>query len=397
MKPEILEQIERRLVVEHSTQFFSVFTNSFYDGMDNKKKPSSTRVLNKTNNMMYMTFKEILREHALRYLPAKSLYRYNAVCKDWKHLISTPFFEHTQSYFSCSLSGLFSQTPGGSITFVSLDPMSYGVPDPGLKFLPEPVDLVASSNGLLCCRGRTENKAYYICNPVNREWKKLPKPEADHGYKLALVLVFEPSLVKFEVEYKLICAFPSPDFHGAYEFEIYTSIDNSWNISTEICFGERTRILDRKGVHQNGVAYWLTDDHFLIGYDLNKNRATLIPCYGSWLGSDILGGYYGKPCISRRQGPDIVVSFLSNVYGNTMQMSFEEKIWEKRRVALKSEWNVDGGSVLAIGGGVVVFHDGSRIVVYNLSTKETKSLGSQSEYNSDCFYVPYVNSVVRLQ
>ncbi|KAL9241746.1 hypothetical protein vseg_015819 [Gypsophila vaccaria] len=366
--------------------------------MDKEKKQSSSRVVNKVNNNMYMTFKEIIRGHALRYLPAKSLHRCNAVCKDWKLLISTPFFEHTQSCFARSLSGLFCQTPMGVITFIPLDSMSYGVPDPGLTFLPEPVDLVASSNGLLCCRGRTENNAYYICNPVNQQWKKLSEPEANHGDSPALVLVFEPSLVKFEVDYKLICAFPSPDFHGAYEFEIYSSIDDSWNISTEICFGERERILDRKGVHQNGVAYWLSNDQFLLAFDLNKNRATLIPSYGSWLGSDTLGAIDGKPCFASRQGSEIVVSILSNVYGNTMQMSFEEKIWEKLRVVLqRSDWDVEAVRILGIGGDLIVFDDGARIGVYSLKTKETKTLGAVSENSSVCFHVPYVNSLVRLQ
>ncbi|KAM1016990.1 hypothetical protein ACFX13_047346 [Malus domestica] len=64
----------------------------------------------------------------------------------------------------------------------SLKPNAYGVPDPSLKFLPEPVDIRASSNGFLCCLGRDGYKAYYICNPITRKWTKLPKPNADHGF-----------------------------------------------------------------------------------------------------------------------------------------------------------------------------------------------------------------------
>ncbi|XP_074309081.1 F-box protein At5g07610-like [Silene latifolia] len=360
--------------------------------MDKEKKPSRTKAINKLNNNLYMTLKEIIREHALRYLPAKSLCRFKAVCKDWKLLISNPFFEHSQANFSRSLSGLFGQTPEGPISFISLDPMAYGVPDPEMKFLPEPVDLVASSNGLLCLRGRTEDKAYYICNPVNQQWKKLPKPEADHGSIPAVVLVFEPSLLKFETDYQLICAFPSPDFHDAYEFEMYSSTDNSWKVSPEMLFGERPRVLERNGVHLNGVVYWLSADFSLVGFDLKINRAKCIPCFDM---AESVGVIDGKISTSRKQGHDLIMCVLSNVSGKAT--------WERRCFFVNQSNMCPDLSherhVLTTGSDLAVFHDGKTIFCYNLKTKETKSIGTESDcnqYNCNGFYVPCVNSLVSL-
>jgi hypothetical protein len=174
--------------------------------MDRGKR--SNNIIANRNNKIYMDLKDIIREHTLPFLPAKSLFRFKTVCRDWKLQISTPFFAHNQSNCFHDVSGLFCQSRSNPPSFISLDPNSYGVPDPSLQFLPEPVDIKTSSNGLLCCQGHTGDKAYYICNPVTKQWKKLPKPNAYHGSDPSLVLMFEPSLLNFVAEYKLICAFP---------------------------------------------------------------------------------------------------------------------------------------------------------------------------------------------
>lgn len=368
--------------------------------MDKGKKPSKSRVVSKPDKI-YMDLREIIREHALRYLPAKSLYRFKAVCRDWKLQISTPFFEHSQSFAFRCMSGLFCQSPEGSISFISLDPMAFGIPDPNLMFLPEPVDLLASSHGLLCCRGRTGEKPYYICNPVNQHWKKLPKPEADHGQNPSLVLVFEPSLLNFVADYKLISAFSSTDFDGAYEFEIYSSIEDSWKISSEICFGENGRTLRAGGFHMNGVVYWLSNNSAIIGFDLKKNRVKVIPCYGLY-GSLTLGIMDRKLCVSKRRGRELNLWVLSNEYANTMHMQAGCKTWEQVRVTLDNAGTCGGevheseGIILAVGNGVIVFPDGRNISSYDLKTKETTKLSSKEEFSCNNVYVPYVNSLVCL-
>ncbi|KAH7851870.1 hypothetical protein Vadar_017605 [Vaccinium darrowii] len=195
---------------------------------------------------MYMDLRDIIREHALPFLPAKSLFRVQVVCRDWKLQISTPFFAHNQSLSYQSLSGLFCQLPFNPPSFISIDPKSCGVPDPSLTFLPEPVDIRASSNGLICCQGRTGLKAYYICNPVTKQWKTLPNSNANHV-----------------------------DFDNATEFEIYSSSEGAWKVSGEICFASK-KLVPRSGVCVDGVVYWQSKVHGIVAFDLTKDRSQLI-------------------------------------------------------------------------------------------------------------------------
>ncbi|CAM8997100.1 unnamed protein product [Rhodiola kirilowii] len=72
------------------------------------------------NAKIYMELKDIIRESALPFLPAKSLFKCTSVCRDWKLQISTPFFAHNQSYSFRGFSGLFCQTLDGPPTFIPL-------------------------------------------------------------------------------------------------------------------------------------------------------------------------------------------------------------------------------------------------------------------------------------
>ncbi|XP_057491468.1 putative proline-rich receptor-like protein kinase PERK6 [Actinidia eriantha] len=92
------------------------------------------------------------------------------------------FFAHNQSLSFQAIPGLVCQSPGEPPSFISIHPRSCGVPYQSLKYFPEPIDIRSSSNGLICCQAGTDDKAYYICNPVTKQWKKLPKTNADHGY-----------------------------------------------------------------------------------------------------------------------------------------------------------------------------------------------------------------------
>ncbi|GAB4847129.1 hypothetical protein Ancab_026138 [Ancistrocladus abbreviatus] len=362
--------------------------------MDRGKRLSKT--IGGANTMIYMDLKEIIREHALPYLPAKALYRFIGVCRDWKVQISTPFFVHNQSNSFRSISGLFCQLPGSPLSLISLDPMAYGVPDPQLKFLPEPVDIRASSNGLLCCQGHTGERAYYVCNPVNQQWRKLPKPNADHGTNPALVLIFEPSILNFVPDYKLVCAFPSTDFDNGYEFEVYSSLDDSWKVSAEICFGNRT-ILPRSGVHVNGVVYWASTGS-MVAFDLTIDRSQIIPYYALGL----LSVMNGKLCLSSLSGSTLTISELNTIHASTMQMHSNTKTWEVRhRIQLNGAGFRHGlpdgrHHVLCAEGDVAMFHAGGEIFSYNMKTKETMAISGGAAYDDRCIYIPYVNSLVSL-
>ncbi|GKU99140.1 hypothetical protein SLEP1_g12030 [Rubroshorea leprosula] len=372
--------------------------------MDRGKKPST---LFTKNSKIYMDLKDIIRENALPFLPAKSLHRCRGVCRDWKLTISSPFFAHTQSNTFNGISGFFCQLASGVPSFVSLDPMAYGVPDPSLNFLPEPVDIRASSNGLLCCRGRTGNKAYYICNPVTKQWKKLPQPEADHGADPALVLIFEPSLLNFIAQYKLVCAFPS-ELDGI-EFEIYSSEKGSWRIFGDICFGD-AKLLPTSGVYVKGTIYWRAS-RGIISLDLATERSKIL---SRELGT--LGVISKRLCTAYLHASQkLDVSVLSNTYSNTMQMNSQAKTW----IALKPNINPNLPATLAprdayysgaryyysaqsyeVWDGVVFVRENlvlirieNTLYSYDLKKETTATLG---EVESRARIFAYVNSLVEL-
>ncbi|XP_062001140.1 F-box protein At5g07610-like [Rosa rugosa] len=348
------------------------------------------------NSMIYMDLKDIVKDHALPFLPAKSLFRFNGVCKDWKIQIRSPFFAHKQSTSFSDVSGFFLVSASTVPSFISIDSMAYGVPDPSLKFLPEPVDIRASSNGLLCCQGREGYKAYYICNPVTKQWKKLPKPNADHGSDPALVLIFEPSLLSFVAEYKLVCAFPSQDFENGHEFEIYSSKEGSWRISGEIFYGSGS-VVPRSGVSVNDIIYWYASSGRILVFDLKMERAQLL--YGHGYYDSILGVIDGKLCSTKAQGTGVTISVLSNAYTNTMQMHSSVKAWERKLTInltpapVPSTAGSSTGSLLFASGNLVLYRCGSKLHSYNLRTKETLYIGDELYHGT---FVPHVNSLVEI-
>ncbi|PHT41109.1 hypothetical protein CQW23_19963 [Capsicum baccatum] len=336
---------------------------------------SSGRSLAAQNNKIYMDLKDIIREHSLSFLPAKSLSRFNAVCRDWRFQISSPFFAHSQSFYCRGTSGFFLQTPWGSPSLISIDPSCCGVPDPLLKFLPEPVDIRSSSNGLLCCQGREGDKVYYICNPVTQQWKKLPESNVNHGPDPAIMLVFEPSLLNFVAEYKIICAFPSTDFGDAIEFDIYSSKENTWEVAGEIHFGATGRPMPKSGVHVNGVAYWMTITGGILAFNPTKERSQLIPNYDPHV---ILGNYSGKLCRANVSGNSITLLTLDNIHSNTMEMGSRAQMWaQKHRVVLDSKivGDVSGlYSILHVDSDILVVQKGGKAFLYDFKSRATKCL-----------------------
>lgn len=375
--------------------------------MDRGKREK--QLLRNQNRKMYMDLESIIKEEALPFLPAKSLCRFRLVCRDWKLLTSTPFFAHNQSNSFHDISGFFCQSPPNLPSFVSLDPTAYGIPDPSLMFLPEPVDIRTTSNGLLCCQGRGGHNPYYVCNPVTKQWKVLPKPNGFHGPDPALVLIFEPSLLNFVAEYKLLCAFPSTDFDSGYEFEMYSSKDGVWKVFGEMYFGNK-KILPRSGVHVNGIVYWLAKNGGIVAFDLTMERTQIL--YGGGGGGyyeygcgptfGALGAMDGKLTITTCYQSALNVSVLSNAHTNTMQMHSKVTAW-KQKCQINFGSSVQRGTkpnepqgrcVLFAGGNVILFQSGGKLYSYDMKSKEFKCLLNQ--FDQSTRLVAYVNSLVEI-
>ncbi|WCJ24877.1 F-box family protein [Euphorbia peplus] len=374
--------------------------------MDRVKKPKS---VGHRNDEMYMELKEIIREKALEYLPAKSLRRHTGVSKEWKHRISSPFFAHCQSNSFQEISGFFCQTDASDASFISLDASLYGIPDPSLNFLPDKVTIKSSSYGLLCCQGQTGTRPYYICNPVTQQWKELPKPEANHGSEPAVVLIFKPSLLDFVVEFKLVCAFPSEHLCvssdlNICEFDIYSSSDNSWRRSrARISLSDR-KIIPNSGVLADGIIYWQVKPSGILTFDLKKEQAA--PCCFDWNGyytcsNAYFGELNGKLCCARLQ---LLTSTLDMLelpeFKNTREMNSGSRTSDKEPVILSNSlfslyaYHNVTVELMYLGETFVVIRFGSVVVLYNLETEDVKQLCSAAEEYTTV--VPYVNSLVEI-
>ena len=236
--------------------------------------------------------------------------------------------------------------------------------------------------------------------------KKLPKPDADHGPDPAVVLVFEPSLLNFAADYKLVCAFPSE--LGGYEFEIYSSEEGSWRTSGEICFADR-KLLPKSGVHVNGTVYWLSGQG-ITAFDLNSERSQLLSC-----APGALGMMNGKLCAAHVRGQRLVVSVLFNIHSNTMQMCSNARTWVEIRPGIDLDISLPAESsnyasygysgryghgpghagVVFVGGDVVLLRNGNMFYSYDMKKKASNYLG-EVNIDTNAGIVGYVNGLVEL-
>ncbi|WCJ24879.1 F-box family protein [Euphorbia peplus] len=365
--------------------------------MNRAKKPNLS--VAHRNDQIYMELKEIIREKALEYLPAKSLRRFTGVSKDWKLHISSPFFAHSQSNSFQDVSGFFFQTGASVPSFVSLDAAAYGIPDPSLTFLPDKVNIKSSSYGLLCCQGQTGTRPYYICNPATQQWKELPKPEAHHGLDPALVLIFEPSLLNFVVEFKIVCAFPSKHVCGSSdlnicEFDIYSSSKKSWRRSYERVSLRDRKIIPNTGVHAGGIIHWKMTEGAILTFDLKKERGkhSDFGWDGYYCCSDTyFGELNGRLCCARVHQPTLNIELLE--YPEFNSIKFKEPVIFGDYLYSLYEDFCCMADVMYVGEKIVVIQFGNAVVLYNLETQDLKELCA-AEKNTRL--IPYVNSLVEI-
>ncbi|KAG9440959.1 hypothetical protein H6P81_021124 [Aristolochia fimbriata] len=344
----------------------------------------------------------IFREHGLPYLPAKSLHRFKSVCSIWKFWIGNPFFSHRQSYSFRALSGVFYQNLSSladSPRFLSLDPSAYGVPDPSLGFLPEPVRLKQSSSGMVCCWSPQSN-TLYVCNPVSRQWRAIPKSPREHGRDPDVVLKLEPGSFNFDAEFEIICTFASSE--GEREFDIFSSKSNSWKLSRELMMQDYawksvrgTGGTTTVGVYANKVAYWrMHEGCYLLAFDFVKERASLVRNPEA---SGRLGELGGELCHAVCHSGKLALRLLSSPSSG----------WSKP--AEVSLHNVapglprNEGQVLAIQGEDVVVYVDGRILKYNTisgSFTIQELPGAVDEAGNlllnATVHLPYINTLVPL-
>lgn len=334
-----------------------------------------------------MKLKDVVRESVLPFLPAKSLGKFKSVSKEWNQWIKSPLLAFQQSNHFKELSGFFAQNELRNPTFISLNPSAYGVPSPNLTFLPERVDILSSCSGLLLCYGRDHDDLYYICNPANKEFTVLRKPNLYHGYGSGAVLSFEPSARNIDSSYQVIFAVPLP---GELRFELYNSGTKLWTASGVNLVETEDLSFKHDGFYMKGIAYWLTNTGSVVALNVEKELYEVIPL--PCTSDGVLTQIHGEICF-------ITMSHFSenkyhiSIYGGmdmSLKSSFEVSIGESSESLAR--FNVlpcfDGKKVM------ILFED--RIYSYSINDQileeKVSGIGSVRAHK----HLAYVNSLVQL-
>ncbi|XP_062010847.1 F-box protein At5g03970-like [Rosa rugosa] len=349
-----------------------------------------------------MEIQDVVMEHALYFLPAKSLCRFKTVNKEWDQYINSPFFAHQQTHSFRDISGLFCQLPGDKPSFISLDQDAYGIPSPSLSFLPQPVTLRTACNGLLCCQSCFEQNSYYICNPVNEEWKVLPEPNFYHGPdQSALALAFEPSALNFAAHFELVCAFSlSLTDQPVICFEIYSSRSRSWRLAETVCSELDALKLNGDGIFLKGVVFWETFAGAILAFDLKEEHYGILSLPPNSGPQGVLTEMRGELCyiLPVREGN----SYTLEIHGD-MDMNLKHII--PLNLGFLSHTHQESIRVLAcVNDDAVVILFGDRVIAYNMKARTVETLRDivignyNGEYNAGfAKYLPYVNSLVHVR
>ncbi|XP_020080821.1 F-box protein At5g49610-like isoform X3 [Ananas comosus] len=141
-------------------------------------------------------------------LPTKSLLRFRSVCKLWREVLSQKQFVDLHFALSSRTRGVAIESPDHAAStpdLVCVDPI-LGVSAFSLDFLDDRVKIRASCNGLLCCSSVRSRGVYYVCNPMTREFRVLPRTRerpftrSEPEYEATLVgLGFDPATWRIHV------------------------------------------------------------------------------------------------------------------------------------------------------------------------------------------------------
>ncbi|KAL6502680.1 hypothetical protein OROHE_024333 [Orobanche hederae] len=398
---EIISDSEEWCLVEKKKRNCSnEIVSSSISPSDSTNHVSVKKIVEKTIRLSLrrnegMEIKDVVKENALRFLPAKVLTRFSTVSKNWEHWINSPFLAYQQSYSFLDISGFFCQSYNTIPRFLSLDHAVYGVPAPSLSFLPVDVDIIGSTHGLLVCQACTGTvNSYYICNPANKDFKELPKPGYYHGLDSACVLAFDPCLLNMGAHYHLVCAVPLVG-QPTVMFEIYSSETESWRCSDAVCVELDRFEFTGSGLYMKGVAFWRTSTNKVLAFDLKNEVYGILSLPEEIPPIGVLAEIKGELCYLCMWRTDMNKYVVDIYCGAELRFG--------RRIDVKSETMAAGiGGYYGIlpwvfeGGEMVMMIVGDIMYACSLRDGRIEKVGScgQIQFSCSTRVLPYVNSLV---
>lgn len=214
-------------------------------------------------------------------LPVKALFRAKVVCKLWHKLVSEEYFVDLYNGLSVrnpmvlvEVSDSYESTNSSLICVDNI----YGVSELSLDFLKDRVKVRASCNGLLCCSSIPDKGVYYVCNPMTREYRMLPRrrkrPVArlnPDGEATLVGLACDLSGLKFNV---VLAGYRRTFGHrpdGTFICSVFDSESGKWREFVSLQDDHFTHMNKNQAVFVKGALHWLTGSSCILVLDLNKD------------------------------------------------------------------------------------------------------------------------------
>ncbi|CAI0467557.1 unnamed protein product [Linum tenue] len=200
-------------------------------------------------------------------LPVKPLFRARTVCKRWLSLSKDKYFIQFYNELAVKNSTVLLDVSDSSelkSTLICVDNLA-GVSEFSLDFIDDRVKIRASCNGLLCCSGVPDRGLYYVCNPMTRQFKVLPRNRErpitrfyPNSEATLVGLACDLTLHKFNV----VVAFYHRAFghrpDGTFVCYVFDSGMNKWRKFVSIQDDHFTHMNRHQVVFVNGSLHWLT-------------------------------------------------------------------------------------------------------------------------------------------
>ncbi|KAF3456402.1 hypothetical protein FNV43_RR01052 [Rhamnella rubrinervis] len=200
-------------------------------------------------------------------LPIESLFRSKTVCKLWYRLSSDKYFIQLYNEVAAKNPMLLvevSESSGLNYSLICVDSWR-GVSEFSLDFLKDRVKVRASCNGLLCCSSIPDKGVYYVCNPMTREFKLLPRSRErpvtrfyPDGEATLVGLACDLSTQKFNV---VLAGYHRTFGHrpdGTFICLVFDSESNKWRKFVSFQDDQFTHMNRNQVVFVNRALHWLT-------------------------------------------------------------------------------------------------------------------------------------------
>ncbi|KAK8671250.1 hypothetical protein V6N13_037850 [Hibiscus sabdariffa] len=209
-------------------------------------------------------------------LPVKPLFKTKTVCKLWYRLVSDKYFVKLYNEVSAKNPMVLVETWVPFESKSSLICVDYlrGVSEVSLDFLKDRVKVRASCNGLLCCSSIPHKGVYYVCNPLTRVSKLLPRSRETRFYpdgEATLVgFACDVSRNKFNV---VLAGYHRTFGHrpdGTFICLIFDSDSNSWRKFVSHRDDQFKHMNKNQVVFVDGALHWLAGNcSYILALDLD--------------------------------------------------------------------------------------------------------------------------------